>query len=134
LLYRLSYLGALVKGAYKELLCSCPVMHRSGNGVAIRRETLVRRRPTACCSRLLLTPKPTKGMGSLDFAPATRAVYNFPEIWAAGLEGYADYDRLGHVEPLSRQLPTLFAVADYKGEALSANSASVTASRRVSMR
>ena len=71
LLYRLSYLGALAKGAYKELLCSCPAMHRSGNGVAIRRETLVRRRPTACCSRLLLTPKPTKGIGSLDFAPAT---------------------------------------------------------------
>ena len=51
-----------------------------------------------------------------------------------GARGLVDYDRLGHVEPLSRQLPTLFAVVDYKGEALNANSASVMASRRVSMR
>jgi|SRR5262249_47689244 len=87
-------------------------------------------RPTTCCSRLPLTPKPTRGIGSLDFAAAARAAYNFSEICAAALEHYANYGRLSQLEPISRQFQTLFAVVDYKGEPLSAEFGTAMASRR----
>jgi hypothetical protein len=57
-----------------------------------------------------------QGVGSLDFAPASRVAYNFSESWAVAIEHYADYGRLSHFEPISRQQQTLFAVIDYKGD------------------
>jgi hypothetical protein len=60
-----------------------------------------------------------QGLDSLDLAPASRAAYNFSESWAAALEWYADYGRLSHIEPLSRQQHTLFAVIDYKSDPVS---------------
>jgi hypothetical protein len=60
-----------------------------------------------------------QGLGALDLAPAARAAYNFSESWAAAVEHYADYGQLSHLEPLSRQRQTLFAVVDYKAEPLS---------------
>ncbi len=42
-----------------------------------------------------------QGLGALNFAPASRVAYNFAESWAAALEHYADYGRLGHFEPVS---------------------------------
>ena len=55
-----------------------------------------------------------RSLRSLDFAPAARVAYNFSESWALALEHYADYGELRHIEPLSRQEQTLFAVVDYK--------------------
>jgi len=69
-------------------------------------------------------------IGSLDFAAAARAAYNFSEICAAALEHYANYGRLSQLEPISRQFQTLFAVVDYKGEPLSAEFGTAMASRR----
>jgi hypothetical protein len=60
-----------------------------------------------------------EGLGSLDFAPAARVAYNFSESWAAACEYYGDYGRLSHLEPLSRQQQTLFAVVDYKADPMS---------------
>jgi len=60
-----------------------------------------------------------QGIGSLDFAPESRVAYNFSENWAAAVEHYSDYGHLSHLEPLSRQFQTLFAVVDYKGDPLS---------------
>ena len=57
-----------------------------------------------------------QGLGALRFAPASRVAYNFSACWAAALEHYADYGRVSHFEPLSRQQQTLFAVIDYKGD------------------
>ena len=60
-----------------------------------------------------------QGLGSSDFAPAARVAYNLSESWAAAFEHYADYGRLSHFEPLSRQQQTLFAVVDYKADPVS---------------
>jgi hypothetical protein len=60
-----------------------------------------------------------QGLGSLDFAPAARAAYNFSDNWAAAVEYYGDYGRLRHFEPPSRQQQALFAVVDYKTEPVS---------------
>lgn len=60
-----------------------------------------------------------QGLGSLDFAPAARVAYNLSESWAAALEHYADYGRLRHFAPLSRQQQTLFAVVDHKADPVS---------------
>jgi hypothetical protein len=60
-----------------------------------------------------------QGLGALDFAPAVRAAYNFSETWAVALEHYADYGHLNHLEPLSRQQQSLFAVVDYKADPVS---------------
>jgi len=57
-----------------------------------------------------------QGLGSLNFAPASRIAYNFSESWAAAVEHYADFGGLSHFEPLTRQYQTLFAVIDYRGE------------------
>jgi hypothetical protein len=60
-----------------------------------------------------------RGLGSLDFAPAARAAYDFSETWAVALEHCADYGHLNHLEPLYRQQQFLFAVVDYKAEPVS---------------
>jgi hypothetical protein len=60
-----------------------------------------------------------QGLGSLDFAPAARAAYNFSASWAAALEYYGDYGRLSHVEPPREQQQTLFAVIDHKADPVS---------------
>ena len=57
-----------------------------------------------------------RGLGSLDFAPASRIAYNFSPSWAVAVEHYADFDRVSHFEPPTRQYQTLFAVVDYRGE------------------
>jgi len=59
------------------------------------------------------------GLSSLDFAPASRVAYNFSESWAAAVEHYADFGRLSHFEPPTRQYQTLFAVIDFRGEPVS---------------
>jgi hypothetical protein len=37
-----------------------------------------------------------QGLGSLDFAPASRVAYNFSESWAIAVEHYADFGPLRH--------------------------------------
>jgi hypothetical protein len=54
------------------------------------------------------------GLGSLDFAPASRLAYNLSETWAVPLEHYADFGRFSHFEPAFAQQQILFAVVDYK--------------------
>jgi hypothetical protein len=56
------------------------------------------------------------GIGSLDFAPATRLDYNFSERWAVALEHYADYGQFRNLSGLNRQQQSLFAVVNYSGE------------------
>jgi hypothetical protein len=56
------------------------------------------------------------GIGSLDFAPATRIDYNFTPAWAVALEHYADYGELRNLQGLKNQQQTVFAVVDYSGE------------------
>jgi hypothetical protein len=60
-----------------------------------------------------------QGIGSLNFAPASRVAYNFSETWALALEHYADFGRVRHFEPLRGQQQYLFAVVDYKSDPLS---------------
>jgi hypothetical protein len=55
-----------------------------------------------------------QGLGSLDFAPASRLAYNISETWAIALEHYADFGRFSHFEPAFAQQQILFAVVDYK--------------------
>jgi hypothetical protein len=60
-----------------------------------------------------------QGLGSLDFAPASRVAYNLSESWAVAVEHYADFGPLRHLAPPSQQYQALFAVIDYRGEPLS---------------
>jgi hypothetical protein len=59
-----------------------------------------------------------QGLGARDFTPASRVAHNFSESCAAALEHYADYGRLRHFEPLSRQQQILFAVIDYRSDSV----------------
>jgi hypothetical protein len=60
-----------------------------------------------------------QGLGSLDFAPASRVAYNFSESWAVAVEHYADFGPLRHFAPPTQQYQALFAVIDFKGEPVS---------------
>jgi hypothetical protein len=57
-----------------------------------------------------------QGLGSLNFAPASRVAYNLSGSWAVAVEHYADFGRLSHFEPPAQQYQALFAVIDYKDE------------------
>ena len=52
----------------------------------------------------------------LDFAPCERVAYRFSKIWAVAVEHYADYGRIGAIEPVKREGQTLFAVVDFNGD------------------
>jgi hypothetical protein len=52
------------------------------------------------------------GPGSLELVPATRVAYHLDERWAVAVEEYAGLGALDHLEPLSRQAHSLFAVVD----------------------
>jgi len=57
------------------------------------------------------------GASFLDHTIAYEALgQGCPYSWAAAVEHYADFGRLSHFEPLTRQYQTLFAVIDYRGE------------------
>jgi len=58
------------------------------------------------------------GIGSLDFAPATRLDYNFSPGWAVALEHYADYGQFRDLARLRDEQQTLYAVLDYSGPPL----------------
>jgi len=60
-----------------------------------------------------------QGLGSLDFAPASRVAYNFSESWAIAVEHYADFGHFAIWWPPSQQYQAQFAVIDYRGEPLS---------------
>jgi len=59
-----------------------------------------------------------KGVSRLDFAPATRIAWNFSNNWAIAAEEYDDFGPLRGFLPTDVQSHQLFAVADWKGEAL----------------
>lgn len=55
---------------------------------------------------------------NLDFAPATRAAYNFSPKWAVALEEYDDFGPLSHLYSMERQFHQLFGVIDHHGKFL----------------
>jgi hypothetical protein len=57
-----------------------------------------------------------KGFSRLDFAPATRAAYNFSKTWAIAAEEYDDFGPLRGFNPASSQQHQLFGVLDYAGK------------------
>jgi hypothetical protein len=56
------------------------------------------------------------GISNLEFAPAARLAYNFPETWTIALEHYSDFGRIRQFDPIDDQGQTSFAVVDYKKE------------------
>jgi len=56
--------------------------------------------------------------GEADFAPALRLVRNLGEDRFIGLEYYADFGRIGDFLPLQQQSQQLFAVTDFKVNAV----------------
>jgi hypothetical protein len=59
-----------------------------------------------------------EGFSRLDFAPATRIAWNFSKAWAVAAEEYDDFGPLRGFLPAGEQSHQLFAVADWKGEAV----------------
>src|SRR5438552_6084260 len=59
-----------------------------------------------------------EGFSRLDFAPATRIAWNISKAWAVAAEEYDDFGPLRGFFPDSEQSHQLFAVADWKGEAV----------------
>ena len=59
------------------------------------------------------------GISRLDFAPATRIAWNLSKSWAVAAEEYDDFGPLRSFYPGDAQSHQLFAVADWKGEAVS---------------
>jgi hypothetical protein len=55
---------------------------------------------------------------AFDFAPAARLAFLVSNVWAAGLEHYADLGPIDRFSRSSQRLQELFAVADYSGQAL----------------
>ncbi len=53
------------------------------------------------------------GFANLDFAPAERLAYNFPNKWTVALEEYADYGPLKHGYSASNQFHVLYGVFDH---------------------
>jgi hypothetical protein len=58
------------------------------------------------------------GLKNLDFAPATRAAYHLSEMWALGVEEYADFGPLHQFNPGSQQSHQLYAVVDHSSKFL----------------
>jgi hypothetical protein len=59
-----------------------------------------------------------EGFSRLDFAPATRIAWNFSKAWAVAAEEYDDFGPLRGFFPAGEQSHQLFAVADWKSEAV----------------
>ena len=57
-----------------------------------------------------------KGFSRLDFAPESRAAYNFSKTWALALEEYDDLGPLRGFLPESQQQHQLFGVFDFSGK------------------
>ena len=57
----------------------------------------------------------------LEFAPAARLAYLFPDTWAGGLEHYSGVGRIDRVPRFSEQSHSLFAVVDYADELFDLN-------------
>jgi hypothetical protein len=60
-----------------------------------------------------------QGLGSLDFAPASRIAYNFSANWALAVEHYADFGPLRHFALPIQQYQAAFALVDYKTDPIS---------------
>lgn len=56
-----------------------------------------------------------KGIGKLDFAPASRIAYHLNERWVAAVEEYADIGPLDGFYSGPHQMHQLFGVLDFKG-------------------
>lgn len=61
-----------------------------------------------------------QGVSRLDLAPATRIAWNLSTNWAVAAEEYDDFGPVRDFHPGGQQSHQLFAVADWKGEALTA--------------
>ncbi|HEY2081406.1 MAG TPA: hypothetical protein VGI88_01380, partial [Verrucomicrobiae bacterium] len=57
-------------------------------------------------------------IGNLDFAPATRAAYNFSPKWAVAAEEYSDFGPVRRFNSWHRQSHQLFGVIDHHGKFL----------------
>lgn len=60
-----------------------------------------------------------QGISRLDFAPATRIAWNLSKTWAVAAEEYDDFGPLRGFYAGNAQTHQLFAVVDWKGEAVS---------------
>jgi hypothetical protein len=60
-----------------------------------------------------------KGVGKLEFVPATRFAYKVSSKWAVAVEEYADYGPLEDFYPADEQTHQLFAVCDFSGDGFS---------------
>ncbi len=56
------------------------------------------------------------GLKNLDFAPASRVAYNFPNKWTIAVEEYADIGPLYDFYPISEQSHQIYGVLDYRGK------------------
>jgi hypothetical protein len=56
-----------------------------------------------------------KGLGKLDFAPASRVAYNLNKQWAIAAEEYDDFGHIDGFNPSNQQQHQLFGVFDFKG-------------------
>jgi hypothetical protein len=54
------------------------------------------------------------GLGSMDFAPATRVAYNWTKTWATALEAYDDFGPLRRFRPAKEQSHQLYGVVDHR--------------------
>jgi len=59
-----------------------------------------------------------KGLNNLDFAPSVRLAYNLSKTWAVAVEQYSDFGVVRHFLGPDQQSQQLFAVVDYKSEAI----------------
>jgi hypothetical protein len=69
--------------------------------------------------RLILVVNPIldtayDGLGSMDFAPATRVAYNWTKTWATALEEYDDFGPLRRFRPAHEQSHQLYGVVDHR--------------------
>lgn len=55
------------------------------------------------------------GIKNLEFVPATRVAYNFPEMWAIAVEEYDDFGRVRKFNPAGEQSHQIFGVVDRTG-------------------
>ena len=56
------------------------------------------------------------GLGSIGITPAERIAYNVSPNWSVGIEHYADYGLLRHLQDSNGQQQLVFGVVGYKSE------------------
>ena len=56
------------------------------------------------------------GVGSIGITPAERIAYNLSPVWSVGVEHYADYGSVRHLQDSNGQQQIVFAVAGYKSD------------------